>query len=134
MKRLIIDIDGTLTHISSGTPYSDVKPRLEIVEKIREYQKQGFAIVLHTSRNMKTYKNSVGAIVAFTVPVIIEWLQKHDIPYDELHVGKPWCGHDGFYVDDKAIRPSEFKRMSYEEIDCLLEKEAKLSIEEAQAY
>jgi capsule biosynthesis phosphatase len=44
------------------------------------------------------------------------WLDRHGIPYDELHVGKPWPGRGGFYVDDKAIRPEEFVGLSYQEI------------------
>jgi capsule biosynthesis phosphatase len=65
---------------------------------------------------MRTYKNDIGKIMANTVPVLIEWLKKHNIPYDELYVGKPWCGYNGFYVDDKTIRPQEFLEMSYEQI------------------
>lgn len=125
MKRLVMDIDGTLTHLSPGTPYFEVKPRLDMVEKVKEYHRQGFEIILYTSRNMNTYQKSVGEITAFTVPIIIEWLNKYSIPYNELHVGKPWCGKEGFYVDDKAIRPSEFKAKSLEEIHQLLEQESK---------
>ena len=51
---------------------------------------------------------------------IVNWLNKHDVPFDEIHIGKPWCGDDGFYVDDKAIRPDEFARLSYEEIRKLI--------------
>ena len=71
---------------------------------------------------MRTHENSVGKINAFTLPIIIDWLKRHDIPYDEIHVGKPWCGSDGFYVDDRAIRPDEFVRLSLEEIHALIEK------------
>jgi capsule biosynthesis phosphatase len=35
-------------------------------------------------------------------------------------MGKPWGGRGGFYVDDKAIRPDEFLRLSYEEILALV--------------
>lgn len=42
---------------------------------------------------------------------------------DEIIIGKPWCGYDGFYVDDKAIRPSEFTSLNYEQIKELLKKE-----------
>ncbi|HFM3427384.1 TPA: capsular biosynthesis protein, partial [Escherichia coli] len=42
--------------------------------------------------------------------------EKNNVPYDEIYVGKPWCGHEGFYVDDKAIRPNEFVNLSYNEI------------------
>ena len=124
MKRLVMDIDGTLTYLSPGTSYSEVKPRLDMIEKVKEYHRQGFEIILYTSRNMNTYNKSIGEITAFTVPVIIEWLNKYCVPYNELHIGKPWCGKEGFYVDDKAIRPSEFKEMSLEEVHQLLEQES----------
>ncbi|EFN9551897.1 capsular biosynthesis protein, partial [Escherichia coli] len=68
-------------------------------------------------------QNNIGLINKNTLPVIINWLDKNDIPYDEIYVGKPWCGHEGFYVDDKAIRPSEFVNKTYEEIVELLGKE-----------
>jgi len=48
-------------------------------------------------------------------------LVRHEIPYDELYVGKPWCGFEGFYVDDKAIRPDELVKLSYAEICQLLD-------------
>jgi capsule biosynthesis phosphatase len=38
-------------------------------------------------------------------------------------MAKPWCGFEGFYIDDKAIRPSEFISKSYEEIIDLLKDE-----------
>jgi capsule biosynthesis phosphatase len=57
------------------------------------------------------------------LPVMIEWLRRHDVPYDELHIGKPWCGEDGFYVDDRAVRPSEFLSKSYEELRALVKNE-----------
>ena len=69
---------------------------------------------------MRTYQGNVGKIAAHTLPVIIAWLQRHDIPYDEIYVGKPWCGMEGFYVDDRAIRPSEFVALSFDEINALI--------------
>ena len=40
-------------------------------------------------------------------------------------MGKPWGGYGGFYVDDKAIRPSEFVKLTETEIKDLLDKETK---------
>lgn len=91
--------------------------------RLKAYKEQGFSIILNTSRNMNSYQNNIGLINKNTLPVIINWLDKNDIPYDEIYVGKPWCGHEGFYVDDKAIRPSEFVNKTYEEIVELLGKE-----------
>ncbi|CAA0117066.1 Uncharacterised protein [BD1-7 clade bacterium] len=122
MKRLVFDLDNTLTVEGTGD-YQSVSPRLDVVQKLRDYQSQGFEIVIHTARNMRTYENNVGKITANTLPVVIDWLNKHQIPYDEIHVGKPWCGFEGFYIDDKTVRPSEFAALSYDEILSLLEKE-----------
>ena len=120
MKRLVMDLDGTLTIDDPAMPYPDKAPNLPVIEQLRAYKAQGFEIIIATARNMRTHGNNLGRINAQTLPVILTWLQKHDVPYDELHVGKPWCGHDGFHVDDKAIRPDEFVRLSYAEIRDLL--------------
>ena len=116
MKNLVLDIDDTITKTDIDRPYSEVEPRIDVIEKIREYKKSGFKIIFYTARNMRTYAGSIGKINAFTLPVILSWLEKHQVPYDEVIVGKPWCGHDGFYVDDRAIRPSEFVNLPYDEI------------------
>lgn len=119
MKRLIFDIDDTLCN-TQNSDYTNAKPILAMVEKLREYHSQGFTIVLNTSRNMRTYSSNIGEINKNTLPIIIDWLARHDIPYDEIYVGKPWCGFEGFYIDDKAIRPKEFLDLSYDDICKLL--------------
>ncbi|EAK7751850.1 TPA: HAD hydrolase family protein [Campylobacter jejuni] len=123
MKTIIIDLDGTLTIDDDKVDYCDKKPNLVLVETIKEYKKQGFKITIFTSRNMRTFNNDIEKIKIHTLPIITSWLDKHKIPYDDIIVGKPWCGFDGFYVDDKAIRPSEFINLKYEEIKELLKKE-----------
>ena len=123
MKRLVIDLDGTITHDDPGRGYEDKLPDLELVAKLHAYREAGFAIVIYTARNMRSFENSVGKINAHTLPVIIEWLKRHDVPFDEIHVGKPWCGTEGFYVDDRAVRPAEFKALSLEQIETLLSGE-----------
>ena len=120
MKRLIFDLDDTLCTTQNGD-YANAQPITEVVEKLREYHRQGFTIVINTSRNMRTYQGNIGAINKNTLPIIIDWLARHDIPYDELYVGKPWCGFEGFYVDDRAIRPDELVKLSYAEICQLLD-------------
>lgn len=119
MKRLIFDLDDTLSMTTAGD-YVNAKPITAVIEKLRMYQQQGFTIVINTSRNMRTYEGNIGQINKNTLPIILEWLQRHDIPHDEVYVGKPWCGFEGFYVDDKAIRPDEFLALSYEQIKVLL--------------
>ncbi len=121
MKRIIMDIDDTICTTNNGD-YQNSKPISEVVDKIREYKALGFEICLSTSRNMRTYEGNTGKIAANTLPVLIKWLDQHQVPYDEIYIAKPWCGFEGFYVDDKAIRPDEFVNLSYEEINHLINK------------
>ena len=113
----IFDIDGTLCPIKGKEErYEDLVPYKEMVEKIREYKEQGARIVLFTSRNMNTYQGNIGMINANTAKVILNWLEKWDIPCDEIYYGKPWPGHNGFYVDDRTVRPDEFLNKSVDEL------------------
>jgi len=117
-----MDLDGTITS-KETSDYRNVSVNKNVVEKIREYKANGYEIVIFSSRNMRTHDGNVGKINIHTLPIILEWLEKHDIPHDEVIVGKPWCGFEGFYVDDKSIRPSEFAQLNYDEIQELLKKE-----------
>lgn len=122
MKKLIVDLDHTLSITIDGD-YANSKPISPMIETLVKYKELGFEIVINSSRNMRTYKSNVGKINVHTLPNIVEWLNKHEVPYDEVHIGKPWCGFEGFYIDDKSIRPSEFLNHSYDEIEELLRKE-----------
>lgn len=114
----IFDIDGTLCPIKSeDQEYKDLIPNKKMVEKIRYYHKNGSKIVLFTSRNMKTFSGNVGMINKVTAKIITEWLEKWDIPYDEIFYGKPWPGKHGFYVDDRTVRPDEFLNNTVEELE-----------------
>ena len=121
--KLVVDLDGTLALSDRTRSYADLDPDQDLVQVLRDYRTQGYEIVIYTSRNMRTHANNVGRINARTLPVIVEWLNRHDIPHDEIHVGKPWCGETGFYIDDRAVRPSEVKGLSEEEVQNLLESE-----------
>ena len=124
MKRLVFDLDGTIALDDPAKPYAERAPNLALIAQLRAYREQGFEIIIASARNMRTYGGQIGKINANTLPVILDWLARHDVPYDEIHVGKPWCGTEGFYVDDKAIRPSEFVSLSLDEIRALLAREA----------
>ena len=122
MKRLIVDLDDTISITHKGD-YINSIPIVEMINKLKKYKNEGFEIVINSSRNMRTYNTNLGKINIYTLPNIIDWLNKYDVPFDEVYVGKPWCGFDGFYIDDKSIRPSEFLSHSYDEIVDILKKE-----------
>ena len=114
----VFDVDGTLCPIKKEDErYEDLVPYPEMVEKIREYKRGGAKIVILTSRNMNSFNGNIGLINAKTAKILLAWLDKWEIPYDEIVYGKPWPGHHGFYVDDRTVRPSEFLDKSVEELD-----------------
>ena len=124
-KAIVFDIDGTLCPTrGTGQAYSELPLHADMVQRLREYRALGFYIILYTSRNMNTYSGNVGLIIANTAKQLMTWLDQYEVPYDELHVGKPWPGRGGFYVDDKAIRPGEFLSLSYGEILALVGEES----------
>jgi len=116
-RVIVIDLDGTLCpEKEDGDEYMNLLPDAAVIEKLREYKEKGFYIIIYSARNMRTYHGNIGKINANTLKAMLIWLDKYQVPYDEIYVGKPWAGKRGFYVDDKTIRPSEFLSMTYEEI------------------
>lgn len=105
----VFDVDGTLCPIKKeNEKYEDLIPYDAIIDKMTYYHDRGAKIILYTSRNMNTYKGNIGLINKYTADVMKDWLKKWNIPYDEIVFGKIWPGHNGFYVDDRTIRPNEF--------------------------
>ena len=121
MKKIVIDIDGTLTVSDNFKSYENLEPNQQLIEKLHEYKKMGFTIVLFTARGMRSQSGDVQRIRTNTQPLIESWLAKHSVPFDELIIGKPWCGFDGFYVDNRSIRPSEFVQKNYNDVLEILE-------------
>lgn len=121
---LVVDIDGTICNIKKpNQSYAELQPHQPMLVRLREYQAKGYKILLYTSRNMKTYEGNLGLINRHTAPILLNWLEKWDVPYDEILFGKPWPRNKGFYIDDRAIRPNEFLSMSEEEIHHLLNQD-----------
>lgn len=122
---LVVDVDGTLCDIKGeGESYDDLTPREDMLARLREYQSRGYGICLFSSRNMRTYGGRIGLINKHTAPQLLRWLEKWDVPYDEIIFGKPWPREKGFYIDDRAIRPDEFLDLSEQEIHDLLRRSA----------
>lgn len=120
--KIIMDIDGTLCPVrKKDEKYEDLVPFSEILQQLKFYKKNGAYIVLFTSRNVNSYEGNIGLINANTAKILLGWLEKWEIPYDEIIYGKPWPGHNGFYVDDRSIRPDEFLKYSINELNNLMD-------------
>ena len=124
-KVLVFDVDGTLCPVKGeGESYAELPPHTAMVARLRAYREEGYYVILQTSRNMRSFDGNVGLLNARTLPELIDWLARHEIPYDEIHVGKPWAGHEGFYIDDRAVRPAEFLDLAPEEIAARIARDA----------
>lgn len=99
--RVCFDIDKTLvTAPKVKGDYSTVLPIQENINYLRNLHNSGATIILSTARRMRTHGGNVAAVLADIGKVTIETLLRFDIPYDELHFGKPYAHH---YIDDLSI-------------------------------
>lgn len=132
-KALVVDIDGTLCPIRrSGESYADLPPEPRMVARLRKLHGEGWTIILHSARGMRSNDGNTGRINRNVAPVLLKWLAEHDIPFDELHLAKPWPGRQGFYVDDRAVRPREFLDLDLEALNALIERDRVAVPAEAQ--
>lgn len=120
-KVLVVDIDGTLCDIKARHErYEDVQPEPLMVERLQQMQAEGWRIILSTARGMQSNDGNLGQINKVVAPVLLDWLRQHAIPFDEIYFGKPWPGKNGFYIDDRALRPKEFLENSLEGMEQLI--------------
>lgn len=99
--NICVDLDGTIAKNKVGDQdYADVEPMPDAVKVLNELKREGYYIVIFTARNMATCKNNVGRVIARQGKLVADWLEKYNVPYDELLFGKP---HVDYFIDDKAI-------------------------------
>jgi capsule biosynthesis phosphatase len=100
--KICVDLDGTICeNISPGVSYKDVLPLPGAVDTLEELKQRGYYIVIFTARNMRACDNNIGRIMARQGKIVIDWLDKYGVPYDELRFGKP---HVDYFIDDKGIK------------------------------
>lgn len=100
--RIVIDLDGTICPIKKdGESYADLTPFEGASEKIKSLRKSGHYIIIQTARNMATCDSNMGKVLKNVGKITLDWLEKHDIEYDEIFFGKP---NAQIYIDDRALR------------------------------
>lgn len=103
-KTIVFDIDETVL-TTKDRDYANSKPIESVVEKIKNLKQLGWRVVLHTARGMGRSNNNIEDVAKEVEKEIKHSLKKHQIPYDELILGKTWAA---VYVDDKAMTPEMF--------------------------
>lgn len=113
--RIGIDLDGTICEIRHDPKkYSDLKPIIGAVEKIQQLKKAGHEIVIITARHMGSTGGNSSKAVAKVGKMTLDWLEKYNIPYDEIHFGKP---NTDIYIDDRCIKLDSWDKITEEELN-----------------
>jgi len=117
--RICIDLDGTICELKQEDQnYADVRPKPGAREKMETLKAAGHTIIIHTARNMATQGHNVGKVMKSIGKVTLDWLDQHQIPYDEIFFGKP---NAEISIDDRALRFSDWSLITEE----ILVKESK---------
>ena len=117
---MVVDVDGTLCPIKGpDESYADLPVEPSMLQRLIEMKQDGWRIIISSARGMRTYDGNQGEIAAHVLPTLLDWLKRHQVPFDEVWIGKQWPGHDGFYVDDRTVRPREFIEHSLEELNAI---------------
>ena len=100
--RICIDLDGVICQLKKeGQTYDQLDPVPGAVEKLKQLKAAGHYIIIQTARHMKTCEGNVGLVQARIGYITLNWLEKNEVPYDEIYFGKPWAQ---IYIDDNAFR------------------------------
>jgi capsule biosynthesis phosphatase len=107
---LIVDLDDTIcfpNHDKKDTfeKYGLALPNNSMIVSLQKAKEKGYRIVINTARRMLTHDGDINKIIEDVGQVTTDWLNKHNVPYDEIVWGKPY---GIYYIDDKAMRPDEF--------------------------
>lgn len=110
-KSFCFDLDDTIcipNHNATDTieKYAKAKPNQDIIDCIQTLKADGYYIVIHSARRMLTHKGDLKKIADDVGEITKEWLDRHNVPYDELIFGKPYVTE--YYVDDKAMNLNDF--------------------------
>ena len=115
--RIVIDLDGTICTLKTSTEtYADVKVIPGAKEFIKELRAQGHYVIIQTARNMATCDSNIGKVIKNVGKITLEWLEKNEIEYDEIFFGKP---NAQLYIDDRAFRFEDWKKMEVSELEKL---------------
>ena len=105
-NKFIIDLDNTLTKEDPNIAYENKEPNNEIIKVLDNLDKED--ITVFTARNMRSFNGDIEKINLITRPIAETWLKQNNVKYSNIIMGKPWCGEEGFYIDDKNLSLDEF--------------------------
>jgi len=86
--QFIIDMDGTICTEEKTYSRSMAKPLEGAVENVNRLFEEGHTIIIYTARTWMEFEMTT------------DWLQRHEIKYHQLIMGKPI---GDMWIDDRAL-------------------------------
>jgi capsule biosynthesis phosphatase len=108
MKRIVVDLDGTLCSQEISENYHLAKVRKKMKKFLFLATRRGDYIVIYTARGMNSCNGNQAEAENRYRMITEQWLYKNDVCYDELIFGKP---AGDIYIDDKGINVDDFARV-----------------------
>uniref|UniRef100_A0A6H1ZSF1 Uncharacterized protein n=1 Tax=viral metagenome TaxID=1070528 RepID=A0A6H1ZSF1_9ZZZZ len=97
-KTVCIDLDGTLCKQQPfGDGFIEGEPKQAVKEALDGFKKTGYKIIILTTR----LNPSFGGDIEWKKDRIIAWMNKYELPFDEITNNKPSAT---LYIDNKAVR------------------------------
>ena len=87
--RIIIDLDGTICTEEKTFSRPLAKVNKDAVKVLKKLKRDKHTIIIYTARTWNEYE------------MTHQWLTKHNIPFDQLYMGKPI---GDYWIDDRAIK------------------------------
>ena len=107
--RIVFDLDGVICELKKPSEsYSEVSPKKKVIQKMRNLKDQGHYLIIHTGRHMRTCNGDVAKVIEKIGKITEEWLDKWNVPYDELVFGKPYAD---IYIDDLGVEFSTSEKL-----------------------
>lgn len=97
-KVVCIDLDGTICKQQGfGDGFIEGEPKLSVKEALNGFKKAGYKIIILTVR----LNPSFGGDIEWKKNRIIAWMNKYELPFDEITNNKPSAT---LYIDNKAVK------------------------------
>jgi len=118
LKSIVFDLDDTICWPNHGEKdtykkYGLAQPNQKVIDYMHRLKQLQFQITISSARRMLTHNGNVEKVIEDVGDITIAWLEKHNVPYDHIHFGKPYAS--SYYVDDKAMTIDNFYKWMEEE-------------------
>lgn len=100
----MVDVDDTLC-FAEGRDYENARPNQPLIAKLAAMRRDGWKVILFTARGQISCQGDLPLILRTVKPILVEWLERHGVQYDDLLFGKPYAD---LYIDDKGMTPEDF--------------------------